>query len=148
MNFNSNDVFEMKSDMELIDATLNGRKIPIVYDDMIGSIWVYSSADRGGIVAVIRAKSLESAYEIMLDESPTISEEDVPEAYGYDSVEELNKVLEDGDYPELLEGYQYQANFSGTGIVYVGLNGEMLERYSKYHYNNGLKLKIYHLDNE
>jgi len=90
---------------------------------------------------LIRARSFEKAWEIWVDESETIPESEIPEAYGFDgwdsdgekseteyspeTAEERFKAAvkkaEAGkrDYPELVEGYEYQSNSSGTGIVSV-----------------------------
>jgi hypothetical protein len=96
------------------------------YDDSWGPLWVYGH--EFGPMMIIRAKSFETAYEIAIDESPTIPVEEVPEAYGFygeNAKAELDAAVTKardgiGEYPELIEGYQYQSNCSGTGIVSVG----------------------------
>jgi hypothetical protein len=118
--------------------------------------WFVAGQEFGPTV-LIHARSFESAWEAWIDESPTIPESEVPEAYGVDDSEEMitwreahpittycgpeydtwsaawlveaERILgawvdkarnEERDYPELIEGYEMQSNFSGTGIVYVG----------------------------
>lgn len=124
-----------------------------VYDDG-GAGWDYSWFVCGheyGPTFLVRADSEYSAYNIWRDESPTISADDVHEAYGaFDKLlehmvnlgHENNRALRnfctrwdrvffevstrDANYTgawdnwELLEGYEYQSNSSGTGIVDVG----------------------------
>lgn len=64
-----------------------------------------------GLEAIVTAQNVQDAIEAWLDEQPTIEEDEVEEAYNGDP--------ENG---ELDEAYQYQANFTGTGIVNVGHN--------------------------
>lgn len=85
------------------------------YSDGVGDpLWVYR--DSMGVVGIVQSRSWETAYECVLDEILVpISEEDVSEAY-----------QENGD---LHDGYHYQPNATGTGIVQVDYN-ERLERLS------------------
>lgn len=69
---------------------------------------------------VITASCFEDAYEALLDELPPIDEDEVCEAYGFNSQEELNAAINNGEYPELIEGYAHQPNASDIGIVDVG----------------------------
>lgn len=105
---------------------------------------------------LIHARSFEAAWEIWVNESPTIPESELPEAYGIEDdyrarfeeddpcprwgdptwdawhvrfhaacvarLRELGDKAHDGigEYPELIEGYEYQSNSSGTGIVSMG----------------------------
>lgn len=115
------------------------------YDDTYGPLWVFSSLVDP--VAVIRAQSFEDAWGIALDEfATTIPVDEVHEAYGFylyesdgkfrvsDEITEkteelifdtkekaltyLGKLRVDSDR-ELVEGYEYQANATNTGIVYT-----------------------------
>ena len=71
--------------------------------------------------------TFEGAWEIAIDESVAIDESDVPEAYGFYGENAALKLRQagelaeagDGEYPELVEGYEMQSNSSGTGIVNV-----------------------------
>lgn len=66
----------------LESAKQRNHAIPI-YDDCSGQLWVHRN--EYGVCRVIRAGSWEDAYDIVLDESPPIPLEDVPEAYnGFD----------------------------------------------------------------
>lgn len=105
--------------------------------------------------AAIRADSFSSAYNAWIDERPTIAPEDVPDAYGaFDRFVEWmeSRGHEDtlhlrqfcsvhaaeffrlqtseagcwDDWP-LIEGYEYQSNASGTGIVDVGFDDRLDE---------------------
>jgi len=103
------------------------------WDDGIGRLWLYRSADFD--MGVVRAQTFEDAYDCVLDEIlRPIDQDEVPEAYGFygpNKQAELDaaveKAKESGDYPELVEGFMYQPNSTGTGIVSISLNGECLE---------------------
>ena len=89
------------------------------YDDAYGPLWAYR--DDGGLRGLVRAQTWESAYECVLDEIlKPIPEDEVEEAYNTED-------QGDAEYPELHEGYQYQPNATGTGIVAIDLNGESLD---------------------
>lgn len=99
------------------------------YDDGDGGLWVYR--DTSGVVGIVRAKTWEDAYECVLDEilNP-IPQDEVYQAYGYDSAAEFEAVAAAGDPWDrpLAEGYHHQPNAGdGTGIVSTDLNGESLE---------------------
>lgn len=47
------------------------------------------------------------------------------EAYGFDTDADMAK--HEGEWPDLVEGYSYQSNATGSGIVAHDLNGEGLE---------------------
>jgi len=70
---------------------------------------LYVVSHEFGPCAVVCADSEQSAWEAWLDEQTTIPADEVSEAF------------QDGDPDkELVEGYEFQANFTGTGIVNVG----------------------------
>ena len=112
------DQIELKSNTFLASATAGqfDRELR-VYSDW-GSLWV--AGEEFGASWVIQANSWEDAYEIWVDERPTVEEFDLFEAYGCKSDEEFQRKLVDGAELELAEGYRYQSNFSGTGIVFTG----------------------------
>ncbi len=96
-----------------------------VYDDCWGTLWLYGH--EYGPTMLIRAEGVESAHSIAIDASKTINADEMWEAYGFDNeaayqerVTQLANPYNDGEYPDLSEGYQYQSNSSGTGIVNVG----------------------------
>jgi hypothetical protein len=107
---------------ELVSAfTRFGTPIK-TYDDGMGALYAYR--DAGGLCGIVRAMSWEDAWEIVEDEILTpIPHEDLPEAYGFDTLEELQAAEE----PDLEEGYSYQSNTTGSGIVAHDLNGEALD---------------------
>jgi hypothetical protein len=99
-----------------------------------------------GPTHLIRASSFDDAWEAWVDSQNTVAEDDLWEAYGFDSEDSYKAfnllfgqdlkeqawviakadgiegcgVTVPNDYPLLAEGYEYQSNASGTGIVEVG----------------------------
>jgi hypothetical protein len=75
-----------------------------------------------GFTHVITGRTESDAYEAYLDECETIPESELWEAYGFESSKEFDDAFESekGDR-DLADGYQYQSNSSGTGIVSVGI---------------------------
>ena len=108
-------------DQELVSAsTRHGTPIE-TYDDSMGTLYAYR--DASGLVGLVRALSWHGAWYLVEDEIlEPIPEEDMPEAYGFDTLEELQAA----EWPDLAEGYSYQSNATGTGIVAHDLNGESL----------------------
>lgn len=99
-----------------------GRPIR-TYDDNFGPLWVYSH--EYGPTFIVRAQSFESALECVYDEMPSVPSEELFEAYGFDTDEEFQAAMaaaeETGEYPDLTDGYSYQANSGdGTGVVEHG----------------------------
>jgi hypothetical protein len=141
------------------------------YDD--GSFYdqFFAYGHEFGTMLVIRTNDESTAYDIAIDESPTIAPDEVPEAYGFylmqakscfapdngekwyvcSDVDNHGKTVSEtilkctGDRQcigdafdtreaaiayalqyiganelDLIEGYQYQSNSTGTGIVNVG----------------------------
>lgn len=88
------------------------------YDGFMGPLWL--CGNEHGATMVIRAMSFSDAWEIMVDEMKPIDACEVPEAYGFASQDELDAAVADGEWPDLVEGYEYQSNVTGTGIVDVG----------------------------
>jgi hypothetical protein len=127
-----------KDETTLIGCTLDtGFSIRelTVSDDCWGPLWIYGQ--EFGPTMVVRASTFETAYEIAIDESKTIAPADVPEAYGFDTQDKLAAAADQGEWPELIEGYRHQANCTGTGIVATGhyewceeLTRETLERFN------------------
>lgn len=103
------------------------------WDDGIGPLWLYRSAD--GDMGIVRAQTFEDAYDCVLDEIlKPIPADEVPEAYGFYGPNKQDDLAIaetaariTNEYPELVEGFQYQPNGTGTGIVSICLNGECLE---------------------
>jgi hypothetical protein len=124
------------------------------YDDGWGPLWLCQNTM--GVVGIIRCQS-EAYEIWGDEFRKPIEEDEVHEAYGtFDRLVDLmvargheNDVRlrrfcyswapvwfaakshlqrnQDGDWPDLIEGYEYQANSTGTGIVTIDLNGESLE---------------------
>lgn len=113
------------------------------FDDR-GDLYVFG--DEYGPTLVIRAESFSSAWEIAIDESRSIELDEVPEAYGFwihgdnklwwakdeesdriygpysskESAHDAVYTIMESQERDLAEGYEYQPNGTGTGIVNVG----------------------------
>lgn len=133
---------------ELSFATRFGHPVKY-YDDGFGPLWIYR--DAGGLIGIVRAQTWEDAWGIVEDEFlPVVPADEVYEAYGmfdklcdhlkskgHENTIELRRFasewapvyfqLTDLGEVELEEGYSYQSNATGTGIVYHDLNGELLD---------------------
>ena len=102
-----------------------GNAIP-VWDDGFGPLWVYR--DEMGIVGIVRAQTWHDALDCAYDELlKPIADDEIPEAYGFDSQAALDAAValaRDGrcEYPDLDEGYSYQSNSTGNGIVAPSYN--------------------------
>jgi len=121
------------------------------YDDGYGPLWVYRNSM--GVAGVIRAMNWHDAYDIVLDEILTpIEQNEIPEAYGFygENAEHAFAIAcENEAEMDLTEGYQFQPNSTGTGIVSTDLNGEALDKLdSKLWKDLGLKIKIANIDRE
>lgn len=104
---------EYDRSLEVVEANGSGfgEKVYVGIDDPYGMVR-----------CVIVADSWEQAYEALIDSLPTIDEDELFEAYGFESKEEFDEAVEQAekcgsDWPELIDGYTYQSNASGTGIV-------------------------------
>ena len=140
---------QLISDDETLTGCKNeyGRQLKI-WDDGFGQLYVFSNSL--GVGGVVRAMSESDAWECVSDEIKTpIAVDDLPTAYGsfdkmceagfsasfaarwHDVYFHVNMLAKanptDGEYPELIEGYELQSNATATGIVNVDLNGERLE---------------------
>ena len=137
-------IIELKPDTEIIEAT-QGRfgRHPLkhILDSGYGqTVWVYGE-EFGPCMLVTGVKGICAALEAVYDELPTIPVDELPEAYGFDGWDSAGERTETvyspetakarfearieaaragkREYPELIEGYHYQSNSSGTGIVSV-----------------------------
>jgi hypothetical protein len=156
------DFIDSPDDFELI-ITEEGRESTIKFIDDYGlscgsNDQFFLAGQQFGATHLIHSSSYESAYEAWVDESLTISEEELTEAYGLPDSPEIDawkethpaptfyrsnewnawcealhaeevRVFkqwgEDADahlreHPDLIEGYEYQSNSTGTGIVDMG----------------------------
>ena len=79
-----------------------------------------------------------------MDESFTIEENEMYEAFGFDNEEDYQAALvnlEGGEYPDLQEGYSFQGNRTGTGIVNHGYYEWLRELDSEYIKTHNVKLR-------
>ena len=156
------DFIESPGDFELI-IDEDGREHTIDFIDDYGlscgsNSQFFLAGQEFGATHLIHSSSYESAYEAWVDESLTISEEELTEAYGLPDSPEMEAWKETHpappyyqqeqwkawcealdleekrvfkqwgddaqaglrDHPDLIEGYEYQSNSSGTGIVDIG----------------------------
>ena len=100
------------------------------YDDFHGDYLgklgkLFVIRDSFGVTMIIRNMNPHTAWDNYLDELPTGPPEMMYEAYGFKSHEEFKAAVKyaidnDTEHPQLAEGYEYQANVTGTGIVFVG----------------------------
>lgn len=160
--YTSEEVDELSEALEAVPGSVeiqsavlvdkDGRESSVKFYDDGGPCWDkykwFVCGFEFGPTMLVRADSDSSAYEIWVDESPTIEAGDVHEAYGaFDRLLEAMEVLGHvNDYAlrdfcsrwdewyfevstrgpdawdnwELLEGYRMQSNSSGTGIVDMG----------------------------
>ncbi len=97
------------------------------YDDGMGPLFVMR--DSMGIIGIVRAMSWEDAYSIVEDEFlHVVPADEIGEAYGFNSQAEFEaRDTSKDDSMELREGYSYQSNSTGSGIVSHDLNGEALD---------------------
>ncbi len=123
------------TDEHLFNGAHFSHGTPIrTYDDGMGPLWLYR--DAGGLIGIVRAMSWEEAWETVEDEIlHPIPEEDLEDAFD-------GEPDEDG-YRELAEGYSFQSNSAGTGIVFHDLNGESLDLLTDEHLTDiGIVLDI------
>jgi hypothetical protein len=85
-----------------------------VYDDAWwGKLWVYG--DEFGATHVVRAQSSDDALDCIYDLLTPIPEDELDEAFP------------EGPEGDLAEGYQFQSNATGTGIVFPGFYEWLVE---------------------
>lgn len=144
-------IIHPKDDTCLVSAHSRFGNLIKTYDNGYGPLWIYFTST--GVTGIIRAESFEKAYECILDEIlEPIPEEELPEAYGFygdNAIEAFASACKDAiakenwDNLELQEGYQFQPNSTGTGIVPVDLSYEALEPLTiDILKNHELKIKI------
>lgn len=117
--------FTLKDGTEIVSGLLNGHDVMIV-DDSDTNCWI--AMWEHGVLAIIMSASFEDAYQSLIDAMDPIPNEDLEDAFAaYDDPEYTGDfdawiaAKEDaGIYPELVQGYEYQANGHGTCIVDVG----------------------------
>ena len=134
----------LKPDTEILKVTTRfDNPIPFVTEDFEAPLWIYSWDAYGSPTMVISADSWEIAYDACIDELPTIATSEVYEAYGFDDQASFDQALEnDPDSLELDEGYRYQSNATGTGIVNVGLYEGLSPLTTEYVKQAGIKITI------
>ncbi len=128
--------YEISSDWGLKSVKNRWGHEIAFWDNGFGPLYVYQEAcgNFGCVRGVVRAESWETAFECVMDEIlKPIHPSEVHEAYGFASRDEMDLKMriakESGQdwCPELIEGYRYQGNGTGTGIVAWELSGEALD---------------------
>ena len=111
-------VLFLDSDGKQIDQT----RVKLINDweDWGEAPYILAFYNEYGLVAIVSAGSYRSCWEAWVDDKETIEDDEVYAAYGFGSEEELRSHV--GDVSELEEGYAYQLNSTGTGIVNIGHN--------------------------
>lgn len=112
---------QIKNDTVLVSAVCrkSGNAI-VVEDDGMGELWAWGDNPYASSPShIVRASSVEQALEMVYDLLKPIDEDEVHEAYGFDSRDAFLAAAEPGAELNLVEGYHYQANMTGTGIVSV-----------------------------
>ena len=102
----------------------NGEKTLVKYVEdwgmRDGKNWLYYN-EYGPVMLINTADntSFDEVFELVLDNSPAIENEDVYMAYGFNSQEEFDNA--DTSEIDLSKGYHYMSNAGGTsGIVWTG----------------------------
>ena len=106
---------------------------------------LFVMGEQFGVTHLILAGCMEDAYDEWMDSQPTIPASELWQAHGFSSPETYQEFcrlfemqhkeeawaiaksegIEGGsvtvpeDFPALIEGFEYQPNFSGTGVVNV-----------------------------
>ena len=138
---------ELKSETTIIGATSEyGTPIEVV--DEGSTVFAYGDEPYGSVCLIITADSWEAAYDAAIDALPTIDPADLPEAYGYDTQKELDAACAAApdSCVDLAEGYCYQSNFTGTGIVNEGHYAWLWEVDAEWLMATGVRLAIRHYD--
>lgn len=123
---------KLKRDTMLVKAERNGSDLTVLKaggNDERVYLWYANYCSNP---TVILADDISDAYEAAVDNETPIEETELWEAYGLD---------EPGDIPEgseLTEGYEYQPNATGTGIVSVDHTCGLQE----YDRHSGVKLTV------
>jgi hypothetical protein len=111
------------------DSDVHKLKQDDIVDDYgSGGKWYVGKVECGPWILpskVIRADSWENAWGAYIDECSTVPDDELHEAYGYDSRAEFQQMIDDvndgaREWPDLSDEYEHQSNASDTGIVYSG----------------------------
>jgi len=140
----------LKTDTELLKASTRfDNEILVVAEDSEAPLWIYSFDAYGSPTCIVSAVSWNSAYEALIDELPTIPESEVYEAYGFETQADFEARFDDDlyEWSELAEGYRYQSNCTGTGIVSIGHHESLSPLTTDYLKQSGIKLSIGVIDN-
>ena len=137
----------LKDDTEIMSVkTQYGNDIAFL-NDWTSPLWVYSN--EYGPTFIATGQTWESTYEAIIDELTTVPESELYEAFGFDNqadydakIAELRAETGDVEWPELIEGYRYQSNFTGTGIVSVGHYENLSPLTTEYLKESGIQLEI------
>ena len=134
----------LKQDTEILDVKSRfDNPIGFVMEDYEAPLWIYSWDAYGAPTRIISADTWEGAYDACIDDLPTIEASEVFEAYGFEDQASFDQTVEnDPDTLELSEGYQYQSNATGTGIVNVGHYESLNPLTTDYVKRNGIKITI------
>ena len=94
------------------------REIEVIVEDCGDTtVWVFSELH--GPRYIVMADTLEGAFEAVCDHAPPVTEDDIHEAFNLtrQEYEALTANSTPEAWPDLADGYHYQPNATGTGIV-------------------------------
>lgn len=115
------------------------KNIPFEVEDPDGDWWLLLADESSftlfprALLKIYSQTSFDTIWEKCLDMAKTVPEKDLYQAFGFDTDEDYQEAfskldVENYEYLDLAEGYHFQPNFSGTGIVELGAMWR-LERY-------------------
>ena len=118
---------KISNGMRIASAKYNGNDLTVETDSGISdTIWLYRS-DYCSTPLVLLSDDISDAYELAMNLSETIPESELFEAYGFDCEAEFQAAVERQDDLDLSEGFQYQSNSTGTGIVSICYTESLIE---------------------
>ena len=131
----------------------HGSEIKVVHDSSAGgTVYTYSYSHdvlHGQATLIVCAESFDDAYDAAIDALPCVPLGECHEAFGYRTAGQLDlfRVQNDGEHPELIEGYRFQDNAgNGTGIVHVGHFERLRPLTAKEIKRGNIDIYISHLD--
>lgn len=135
------DQIQLKDNTYLKSATSRFGNPIATEDDCWGPLWV--CGEEFGASFIVRAPEFESAWEMWVNQMPTIPEAELAEAYGIESAVEWEMITACSDvYPELAECHEYQTQASGTGVVFTGYHAWLQPLTPEYLSETAIRVQI------
>lgn len=113
----------------IIRASSEANAYEIVLDDILAPIPTDEVLDAYGFSAILESPwgMLPEVYGVELPSGEVVGEYATRGEAMLAAQAAYDAAVADGDGVYLMEGYQYQSNASGSGIVQICLGGELLE---------------------